>query len=182
MITAQCLLICAVIQDGIKRTCKSLLFLNTFLDLFETLEYIGDALVAAAEHNEAVSVIHHHLHTDHMYNINMSCIVSKIIHFDYEDCWLPSQPRTHIPLFRREVKDLCVAIVQAEFLAIPTNLGVVNLVLLRASHKTSYRCACILIIISRLSMWSVICSSQVETRPSATVFVVSSQSVRTRMG
>ena len=86
MITAQCLLICAVIQDGIKRTCKSLLFLNTFLDLFETLEYIGDALVAAAEHNEAVSVIHHHLHTDHMYNINMSHIVSKIIHFDYEDC------------------------------------------------------------------------------------------------
>jgi len=86
MITAQCLLIRAVIQDGIERTHKSLLFLNAFPDLFETLKYIGDALVVAAEHNEVASVIHHRLRTDHMYNINMSRIVSKIIHFDYEDC------------------------------------------------------------------------------------------------
>jgi hypothetical protein len=32
-----------------------------------------------------------------------------------------------IPLFRRDVKDCCVAIIQAEFMVIPSNLGVVHM-------------------------------------------------------
>ena len=51
------------------------MFTNTFLDLFEMLEYIGEALILAAENNEATD-IHHRLLSDHMYSINMAQVVS----------------------------------------------------------------------------------------------------------
>jgi hypothetical protein len=54
----------------------SLLFTNAFPNLFETLEFIGDALIEAAEHNEGAIDIHRRLLRDHMYKINMSSIVS----------------------------------------------------------------------------------------------------------
>jgi hypothetical protein len=77
MLTAQSPLIRAVIQDGIERTRASLLFLNAFPNLFETLEYIEKALVSAAEQIKAAASIHCRLQGDHMYSINMSRVVSS---------------------------------------------------------------------------------------------------------
>jgi len=110
MLTSQCPVVRAVIQDAIERTRASLMFSTAFPDLFEILDHIGEALVLAAEHNEATDIGRRLVH-DHMYNINMTRI-----------------PRARIPLFRREVKDCCAAIVQAEFLAIPSPLKVMSLV------------------------------------------------------
>jgi hypothetical protein len=75
-ITAQRPIVRAVIQDGIERMRAALLFTNAFPNLFETLEFIGDALVEAAEHNEGAIDIHRRLLRDHMYKINMSSVVS----------------------------------------------------------------------------------------------------------
>ena len=52
------------------------MFTNTFPDLFEMLEYIGEALIMAAENNEEATDIHHRLLSDHMYSINMARVVS----------------------------------------------------------------------------------------------------------
>jgi hypothetical protein len=81
MLTAQRPLLRQVIQDGIERTRASLMFKNAFPDLFATLDYIGDALSIAAEHNEAATDIHRRLLADHMYNINMSRVVSSYLLF-----------------------------------------------------------------------------------------------------
>lgn len=77
MLTAQSPLIRAVIQDGIERTRASLVFINAFPNLFETLEYIEKALVTAAESMKAAASIHRRLLGDHLYSINMSRAVSS---------------------------------------------------------------------------------------------------------
>ena len=76
---AQRPLIRAVIQDGIERTRASLMIQNVFPNLFQMLESIGEALVLAAEHNEAATDIHRRLLADNMYLFNMSHIVSSCI-------------------------------------------------------------------------------------------------------
>ena len=76
---AQRPLIRAVIQDGIERTRASLMIQNAFLNLFQMLESIGEALVLVAEHNEAATDIHRCLLADNMYLFNMSHIVSSCI-------------------------------------------------------------------------------------------------------
>jgi hypothetical protein len=79
MLTVQSTLIRAVIQDAIERIRSFLAFDNVFPDLFETLNYIKEGLVMAAEHNEAATSIHRRLLADHMYSINMSRVVSFYI-------------------------------------------------------------------------------------------------------
>jgi hypothetical protein len=80
MLTSQCPVVRAVIQDAIERTRASLMFSTAFPDLFEILDHIGEALVLAAEHNEATDIGRRLVH-DHMYNINMTRIVSPSIFF-----------------------------------------------------------------------------------------------------
>lgn len=76
MLTAQRPLVRAVVQDAIERTRAALMFSNAFPDLYETLEIVGDALIMAAEHNEAATDIRRRLLVDHMYKINLTRVVS----------------------------------------------------------------------------------------------------------
>ncbi|KAN0109426.1 hypothetical protein V8E52_009301, partial [Russula decolorans] len=103
-------LIRVIIQDAIERTRATMMFSNVFPNVFDALEFISEALVEAAEDNEKAKDIHNRLRCDHEYIINMSHL-----------------PRARIPLFRREVMDCCVAIVQAEFLAIRSDLDIIQL-------------------------------------------------------
>ena len=79
MLTSQCPIIHAVIQDAIERTHASLMFSNVFLDLFGTLEYLQEALVEAAKRNKEAPDIYRRLLSDHLYCVNMSRIVSRYI-------------------------------------------------------------------------------------------------------
>jgi len=101
MITVQRPVVRAVIQDAIERTRANLMIANAFPNVFDTLEYIRDALVVAAEGNDQAEDICRRLMYDNEYNSLMSRL-----------------PRARIPLFRRDVKDCCASIIQAEFLAI----------------------------------------------------------------
>ena len=76
MLTVQRPLICAVIQDAIERTHATLMFSNAFLDTFDMLDFIREALVMAAEANDKAKDIHKCLLSDEEYNINMSWLVS----------------------------------------------------------------------------------------------------------
>ena len=76
MLTVQLPLMRAVIQDAIERTRANILFGNAFPNVFDTLEYIRDALVTAAELNDEAVNIHRRLISEHSYFINMSRLVS----------------------------------------------------------------------------------------------------------
>lgn len=97
MLTVQSPLIRAVIQDSIERTRASLLFLNAFPNLFETLEYIEEALVSAAEQIKAAASIHRRLQGDHMYTINMSRVVSSSYIISLRVLMSYSASRAHFP-------------------------------------------------------------------------------------
>jgi len=52
------------------------MFSNAFLDTFDMLDFIREALVMAAEANDKAKDIHKCLLSDEEYNINMSWLVS----------------------------------------------------------------------------------------------------------
>lgn len=79
MLTVQRPLMRVVIQDAIERTRANLMFANAFPDVFDTLEYIRDALATAAEGNERAVDIYRRLQGDHEYNTHMSRLVSSFI-------------------------------------------------------------------------------------------------------
>ena len=64
MLTVQCPPMCAVIQDTIERTHANIMFSNAFPNVFNTLEYIRDALTLAAEDNDQADDILRHLKSD----------------------------------------------------------------------------------------------------------------------
>jgi hypothetical protein len=79
MLTIQLPVMRAVIQDAIERTRANLMFGNVFPNVFDTLEYLRDALVTAAELNDEAVDIHRRLLGEHLYFVNMSRLVSTKI-------------------------------------------------------------------------------------------------------
>ena len=76
MLTLQLPVMRAVLQDAIERTRANLVFGNAFPNVFDTLEYLRDALITAAELNDEGADIHRRLIGEHSYFINMSRPVS----------------------------------------------------------------------------------------------------------
>lgn len=92
MLTVQRPIVRAVIQDAIERTRANLMIANAFPSVFDTLEYIRDALVVAAEGIDKAEVIGRRLMYDNEYNNLMSWVVSayfwiiKIANFFSASC------------------------------------------------------------------------------------------------
>ena len=61
MITVQPPIMRAVIQDAIERTRANIMISNVFPNIFDTLEFIRDALVTAAKNNDHATDIHHRI-------------------------------------------------------------------------------------------------------------------------
>ena len=76
MLTVQCPLMRAVIQDAIERTRANIMFSNAFPNVFDTLEYIRDALTSAAEDNDQADDILRRLKSDIEYVRSMTRLVS----------------------------------------------------------------------------------------------------------
>jgi hypothetical protein len=116
-----------VIQDTFEQVHKALLFNNAFPDIHIVLDFTRNGLCAAAENLERANDIFNRLVCDADYMTQMSRLVSplkQIVLFTY----FIFQPRARIPLFRLEVKEPCVAIVQAEFLSIGLESAIIQLV------------------------------------------------------
>jgi hypothetical protein len=65
------------IQDAIERTRANLMIADVFPKVFDTHEYIRDALIMAAELNDQAMDIHRRLQDDLVYRNNMARIVSS---------------------------------------------------------------------------------------------------------
>jgi hypothetical protein len=76
MLTVQRPLLRAVIQDAIEWTRANILFSNAFPDVFDTIEFIKDALITAAGHNDQAVDILRRLQGDFDYSNKMSRLVS----------------------------------------------------------------------------------------------------------
>ena len=81
LLTVQRPVMRAVIQEAIERTRANVLCGNAFPDVFDTLEFIRDALMTASELNDKAKDIHRRIIGEHLYFINMSRLVS-IFFFD----------------------------------------------------------------------------------------------------
>ena len=75
MLTVQRPVVRAVIQDAIKRVHAALMFSNAFPDVFDTLKFISDALVTAADLNDQATNIYHRLKADGLYTSTIGRIV-----------------------------------------------------------------------------------------------------------
>jgi len=111
MLTIQRPLMRAVFQEAFERIRGAMMFKNAFPGVYEAIEMITDNLILAAESIDRAASIHIRLLMDGDYTSNMSRI-----------------PRARIPIFRGEVKDRCVAIIQSEFLALRSKSSVIQLV------------------------------------------------------
>lgn len=130
MLTVQRPLLRSVLQDTFDRIRAAMVFQNAFPSPFDSIKMITDNLIIAAESNSRATNIYNRLIIDGDYTTSMSRLVSLWILNTKLLTPMPIcfQPRARIPLFRAEVKDRCVAIVQAEFLAIQEHLTVIRLV------------------------------------------------------
>ena len=75
MLTVQRPVVRAVIQDAIERVHAALMFSNAFPDVFDTLKFISDALVTAADLNDQATNIYHRLKADGLYTSTIGRIV-----------------------------------------------------------------------------------------------------------
>jgi len=126
MLTVQPPPLHAVFQDAFNRICATLLFTNAFPDVFATIKMIRDSLISLAELNDHMTNIHSRLLDNVSYANSMSHLVSLSI-------WNPKlltsfQPCVCVPLFCREVKDYCAAIIQGEFLFLGSSDAVTKVV------------------------------------------------------
>lgn len=76
LLTVQRPIMRLVIQEAMEWTRANIMCGNAFPDVIDTLEYIRDALSAAAEENVQAGDIHRRIVADHAYFINMSRLVS----------------------------------------------------------------------------------------------------------
>ena len=126
MLTVQRPLIRLVIQDAIEHVRKSLLFEAAFPDTHLAMTFTRNALLAGSTlYNRAVD-IHNRLVCDHDYLNKMTRLVRLLMVIISLLIFI--QPRAHIPLFRAEVKERCVALVRAEFLSIGSESAIAQLV------------------------------------------------------
>ena len=130
MLTVQRPLLRSVLQDMFDRIRAAMVFQNAFPSPFDSIKMITDNLIIAAESNSRATNIYNRLIIDGDYTTSMSRLVSLWILNMKLLTPMPIcfQPCARIPLFRAEVKDRCVAIVQAKFLAIQEHLTVIRLV------------------------------------------------------
>jgi hypothetical protein len=77
MLTIQRPLLRVVIQDAIERTRANIMCGNVFPNVFDTLEFIREALTDAAKDNNKAVDIHHRLLQENAYFINLSRLVSS---------------------------------------------------------------------------------------------------------
>jgi hypothetical protein len=76
LLTVQTPLLREVIVDAIERTRSNIICGNAFPEVFDTLEYIRDALTGASEAKEEAKDIYRRLLGEHAYFINLSRLVS----------------------------------------------------------------------------------------------------------
>ena len=115
LLTLQSTLLQVVTQDAIKHLRASLVFLNAFPNAILTNTFIRDSLIIAAKKRcPEASSIHRRLLHDGDYISKISPLVSFPFVKDYKTD-IYSKLRARIPLFRREVKEICNTIALAEF-------------------------------------------------------------------
>ncbi|KAH8979863.1 hypothetical protein EDB86DRAFT_2835669 [Lactarius hatsudake] len=120
MLTSQCPLIRAVVQDAIENLQASILFINAFPDVTVTFTLTKDALITATEnHGQGGGIVQHRLQVDDEY-------LTKLI----------SLAHAWIPIFRGEVKERCNAISVASIIAIGSVTDISRLIRKQLSNYT----------------------------------------------
>ncbi|KAH9067000.1 hypothetical protein EDB83DRAFT_2314982 [Lactarius deliciosus] len=120
MLTSQCLLIRAIVQDAIENLRASILFVNAFPDATVAFTLTKDALITATEnHGHGGGIVQRRLQVDDEY-------LTKLI----------SLARTQIPIFRGEVKDRCNAVSVAPIIAIGSVTDISRLIQKQLSNYT----------------------------------------------
>ncbi|KAN0107248.1 hypothetical protein V8E52_010357 [Russula decolorans] len=110
ILSAQRPLIRVIIQDAIENLRVYLLFKNAFPRPVQSIKFIRDSIVAAAE----------------KYQPGLSAIVARINANDHYLSLMTRLPRPRIPLIRSDVKERCSALVTTAFLALRSSVEIVK--------------------------------------------------------
>ncbi|KAN0105563.1 hypothetical protein V8E52_010914 [Russula decolorans] len=110
ILSAQRPLIRVIIQDAIENLRVYLLFKNAFPRPVQSIKFIRDSIVAAAE----------------KYQPGSSAIVARINANDHYLSLMTRLPRPRIPLIRSDVKERCSTLVTTAFLALRSSVEIVK--------------------------------------------------------